>query len=133
MRVPLPLGELAGLLRRPIVGDISPAWRRGIVAIGQHCCRKASAASRSVSCRPAWGSMTSVDEVASAEPAMAAAPSRSLVRSLIGPAAVVLALLSALVTFLILAGFTPIVPTHAVVVSVLLVNVATVLILLGVI
>jgi two-component system, NtrC family, nitrogen regulation sensor histidine kinase NtrY len=77
--------------------------------------------------------MTSVDEVASAEPAIAAAPARNIVRRFLGPAAVVLALLSALVTFLILAGFTPIVPTHWVVVSVLLVNGATVLILVGVI
>jgi two-component system nitrogen regulation sensor histidine kinase NtrY len=76
--------------------------------------------------------MTSVDEAASAEPAIAA-PARRLASGLLGPAAVALALLSALVTFLILAGFTPIVPTHAVVVSVLLVNAATVLILLGVI
>src|SRR5262245_49694359 len=77
--------------------------------------------------------MTSVDEVASAEPAMVAAPGRNLVRGVIGPAAVAIALLSALVTFLILAGFTPIVPIHGVVVSLLLVNVAAVLILLGVI
>ena len=77
--------------------------------------------------------MTSVDEVASAEPAIAAAPARNIVRGFLGPAAVVLALLSALVTFLILAGFTPIVPTHWVVVSVLLVNGATVVILVGVI
>ena len=54
-------------------------------------------------------------------------------RGFLGPAAVALALLSALVTFLILAGFTPIVPTHWVVVSVLLVNGATVVILVGVI
>jgi two-component system nitrogen regulation sensor histidine kinase NtrY len=75
--------------------------------------------------------MTSVDEVASAE--AGDAPARKLATGLLGPAAVVLALLSALLTFLILAGFTPIVPTHRVVVSVLLVNVATIMILLGVI
>jgi two-component system nitrogen regulation sensor histidine kinase NtrY len=75
--------------------------------------------------------MTSVDEVASAE--AGDAPARKLATGLLGPAAVALALLSALLTFLILAGFTPIVPTHRVVVSVLLVNVATIMILLGVI
>ncbi len=49
------------------------------------------------------------------------------------PAAVVLALLSALVTFLVLTGLTPILPTHNVVVTVLLANLATAVILLGVI
>jgi two-component system, NtrC family, nitrogen regulation sensor histidine kinase NtrY len=49
------------------------------------------------------------------------------------PGAVVLALLSALVTFLVLTGLTPIVPTHDVVVSVLLINLATAVILIGVI
>ena len=48
------------------------------------------------------------------------------------PAAVVLALLSALVTFLILTGLTPIAPTHQVVVSVLFGNAAIALVLIGV-
>jgi len=48
------------------------------------------------------------------------------------PGAVVLALSSALVTFLVLTGLTPIVPTHEVVVTVLLVNAAMVVVLIGV-
>ena len=49
------------------------------------------------------------------------------------PGAVVLALASALVTFLILTGLTPIAPTHNVVVSVLLANAAVAAVLIGVI
>jgi len=51
----------------------------------------------------------------------------------IGPIVVVVALLSALVTFLVLADLTPIAPTHYVVVTLLLVNVATVVSLLAII
>jgi two-component system nitrogen regulation sensor histidine kinase NtrY len=52
---------------------------------------------------------------------------------MLGPIAVGLALLSAFVTFVVLADFTPILPTHNVVVTLLLVNAVTVLLLLGVI
>ncbi len=52
---------------------------------------------------------------------------------MLGPLAVGLALLSALVTFIVLADFTPILPTHDVVVTLLLVNASTVLLLLGII
>jgi two-component system nitrogen regulation sensor histidine kinase NtrY len=52
---------------------------------------------------------------------------------IVGPALVVLAMISAVITFLVLAGLTPIVPTHNVVVTLLLVNAATGLLLLGVI
>jgi two-component system nitrogen regulation sensor histidine kinase NtrY len=48
------------------------------------------------------------------------------------PSAVLLALISALVTFLILTGLTPVVPTHEVVVSVLLINAGVAVVLLGV-
>jgi two-component system nitrogen regulation sensor histidine kinase NtrY len=48
------------------------------------------------------------------------------------PSAVVLALVSALVTFLILTGLTPIIPTHDVVVTVLLGNAAIAIVLIGV-
>lgn len=48
------------------------------------------------------------------------------------PGAVLLALLSAFVTFLVLTGLTPIAPTHEVVVTVLLVNAAMVVVLIGV-
>ncbi|MDJ1156826.1 PAS domain-containing sensor histidine kinase [Chelatococcus sp. SYSU_G07232] len=57
----------------------------------------------------------------------------SRVSGLIGTAAVVLALLSALVTFLVLAGMTPILPTHEVVVWALLLNGALVLLLIAII
>ena len=50
-----------------------------------------------------------------------------------GLTAVGLALLSAFVTFIVLADFTPIVPTHYVVVTLLLTNAATGLLLLGII
>ncbi len=52
---------------------------------------------------------------------------------MLGPIAVGLALLSAFITFIVLADLTPILPTHYVVVTLLLVNAATVLLLLGVI
>ena len=51
----------------------------------------------------------------------------------IGPVALGLALGSALATFLVLAGFTPIEPTHDVVVGTLCINLAFALILLGII
>jgi two-component system nitrogen regulation sensor histidine kinase NtrY len=57
---------------------------------------------------------------------------RSNVR-IVGPIMVGLAMLSAVVTFLVLAGLTPIVPTHYVVVTLLLVNAVTGTLLLGVI
>src|SRR5471032_3096337 len=51
----------------------------------------------------------------------------------LGPISVGLALLSAFVTFIVLADLTPIPPTHYVVVTLLLANAATVLLLLGLI
>ena len=51
----------------------------------------------------------------------------------LGPIAVGLALLSAFVTFVVLADLTPILPTHYVVVSLLLADAATVALLLGII
>src|SRR5262245_42443379 len=112
-----------------------PVPRRGNVAIGQHCCRKASfivftAFTSSGLCR---GFMTSVDDVATGASSVPAAPVRQLASGVIGPGAVVIALLSALATFLILMGLTPIVPTHPVVVSVLAANAVTVVVLLAVI
>jgi two-component system nitrogen regulation sensor histidine kinase NtrY len=59
-------------------------------------------------------------------------PRRSNVR-IVGPILVGLAMLSAAVTFLVLASLTPIVPTHYVVVTLLLVNAATGALLLAVI
>jgi two-component system nitrogen regulation sensor histidine kinase NtrY len=78
--------------------------------------------------------MTSVDDVAGSN---IAAPGGGggikLASGFLGPLAVGLALLSAAVTFLVLTGLTPILPTHEVVVTVLLANAATALILLAVI
>ena len=74
----------------------------------------------------------SVDQATSAETALAAPAKRGEARML-GPIAVGLALLSAFATFIVLADFTPISPTHDVVVTLLLVNATTVLLLLGVI
>lgn len=59
-------------------------------------------------------------------------PRRTNVR-IVGPILVGMAMLSAAVTFLVLAGLTPIVPTHYVVVTLLLVNAATGALLLAVI
>jgi len=75
----------------------------------------------------------SVEQAATAEPALAAPAAKPGETRLLGPIAVGLALLSAFVTFIVLADFTPVSPTHNVVVTLLLVNAGTVLLLLGVI
>ena len=75
--------------------------------------------------------MTTADQVAPLDPA-AAAPMPAASR-LIGAVAVGVALLSATATFLVLANLTPITPVHEVVVKLLLVNLATGLLLLGII
>jgi two-component system nitrogen regulation sensor histidine kinase NtrY len=75
----------------------------------------------------------SVEQAASAEAALATPPATRREARLLGPIAVGLALLSAFATFIVLADFTPISPTHNVVVTLLLVNATTVLLLLGVI
>jgi two-component system, NtrC family, nitrogen regulation sensor histidine kinase NtrY len=72
------------------------------------------------------------EQVSSAEAALAAPPRWTELRML-GPLAVGLALLSAFVTFIVLADLTPISPTHNVVVTLLLVNATAVMLLLGVI
>src|SRR5215813_7932241 len=63
----------------------------------------------------------------------AAAPAPGWIPRVLGLAAVALALLSALVTFVVLAGLTPIPPTHEVVVTLLLANAVTVFLLVLVI
>jgi two-component system nitrogen regulation sensor histidine kinase NtrY len=82
--------------------------------------------------RPA--TMTTAQDIkpAAETPFSVSSPTSGATR-FIGPIAVVLALLSALATFLVLADLTPISPTHRVVVSLLLINATTVLILLAVI
>src|SRR3954467_10735420 len=76
--------------------------------------------------------MTSAEDVAIADPAGGASAPRLSLRVL-GSVAVVLALLSAAVPFAVLAGLTPIAPTHQVVVSVLLVDALAALLLIAVI
>jgi two-component system, NtrC family, nitrogen regulation sensor histidine kinase NtrY len=75
----------------------------------------------------------SVEQAASAETALVVPPAKRGEARMLGPIAVGLALLSAFITFIVLADFTPISPTHNVVVTLLLVNATTVLLLLGVI
>jgi len=77
--------------------------------------------------------MTNVGQAATAELATAAAPAPGRLARILGVVAVALALLSALVTFLVLANLTPILPTHEVVLTLLLVNAITVLLLLAII
>jgi two-component system nitrogen regulation sensor histidine kinase NtrY len=77
--------------------------------------------------------MTNVGQAATAELATAAAPAPGRLARILGLVAVALALLSALVTFLVLANLTPILPTHEVVLTLLLVNAVTVLLLLAII
>jgi len=74
--------------------------------------------------------MTSVLEVAGADPGKAAG---RIGAGAIGPIVVGVALLSALATFLVLANLTPILPTHNVVITVLLLNALTVLLLVAII
>jgi two-component system nitrogen regulation sensor histidine kinase NtrY len=77
--------------------------------------------------------MTSAEEAATAETVLTGTPPPRIGMGVLGPLAVGLAMLSAAVTFFVLAGLTPVVPTHNVVVSVLLVNAATVITLLAII
>ena len=73
------------------------------------------------------------EQATSAESALTAPAAKRGETRLVGPIAVGLALLSAFATFIVLADFTPILPTHNVVVVLLAVNATTVLVLLGVI
>ncbi len=77
--------------------------------------------------------MTSVEQAAIADNTIFAEPANRTARGVVGPISVGAALLSALVTFIVLSDLTPIVPTHEIVVSLLLFNALTVFILLGVI
>src|SRR5712675_1964615 len=77
--------------------------------------------------------MTSADtSAASFDPSLAEPRGWSL-RRLLAPFAVGLALLSAFLTFVVLTGLTPIEPTREVVVSFMLINGATILVLVGII
>ncbi len=72
-------------------------------------------------------------EQAAAEAALAGQSAGRAETRVLGPVAVGLALLSAFATFIVLADLTPIAPTHYVVVTLLLVNACTALLLLGII
>ncbi len=74
--------------------------------------------------------IVSVDQTAAADLA-APVPNRAI--RVLGPFAAGLALLSAFVTFVVLADLTPITPNHQVVVTLLLINALTVFLLLGII
>lgn len=78
------------------------------------------------------GFMT-VEQAATAEATIGAAPAKRSESRTVGPVVVGLALLSAFITFIVLADLTPISPTHNVVVTLLLVNAVTVLLLLSII
>ena len=73
--------------------------------------------------------MTASETSASIEPRLAEPQGRRL-RWLLMPVAVALALISAFLTFVVLTGLTPIIPTHGVVIGFLLINAATILLLL---
>jgi len=75
----------------------------------------------------------SIEQAATAETVLAPPTSRRGESRLLGPIAVGLALLSAFVTFVVLADLTPILPTHYVVITLLAANALAVLFLLGVI
>ncbi len=75
----------------------------------------------------------SLDQATSAELSAASATPKREGTRIFGPIAVGLALLSAFVTFIVLADLTPIAPTHYVVVSLLLANATTVVLLLAII
>src|ERR1700728_4282059 len=77
--------------------------------------------------------MTSVDtSAAQFDPSLVEPKGRSLLR-LLAPIAVGLALLSAFLTFVVLTGLTPLDPTREVAVSFMLMNAATILLLVGII
>ena len=75
----------------------------------------------------------SVEQAAIVDAAPSEPPAKRGEVRILGPVAVGLALLSALVTFVVLADLTPISPNHNVVVTLLLANAATVLLLIGII
>ncbi len=78
--------------------------------------------------------MTSVDTSApSFDPSFAEASQGWTLRKLLAPFAVVLALLSAFLTFVVLTGLTPIEPTRIIVISFILINAAIILVLVGII
>lgn len=74
-----------------------------------------------------------IEQATTAEGALAGQAAKRTETRVLGPIAVVLALLSAFATFIVLADLTPLAPTHYVVVSLLLANAVTIVLLIGVI
>ena len=77
--------------------------------------------------------MTSADQAANADTTVVGPQPPGILARAAGPIAVGIALLSSLATFLVLAGLTPISPTHYVVITLLLINAATGLLLVAII
>jgi two-component system nitrogen regulation sensor histidine kinase NtrY len=77
--------------------------------------------------------MSTMASAEQAAPTEIAAPTVNRAMRVLGPVAAGLAMLSAAITFVVLADLTPITPTHKVVVTLLLTNALTVFFLLGVI
>jgi two-component system nitrogen regulation sensor histidine kinase NtrY len=77
--------------------------------------------------------MTTVEEVSAVEPTQRPTAATRFATGMVGMIAVVVALLSALTTFMVLANLTFVNPTHNVVVTLLAVNFVTVLLLLAII
>src|SRR3954471_8468258 len=77
--------------------------------------------------------MTTAETSAPSLDSSLAESSGGTLRKLVAPFAVGIALLSALMTFMVLSGLTPIEPTEHVVYSFLLINAATILLLVGII
>jgi two-component system, NtrC family, nitrogen regulation sensor histidine kinase NtrY len=77
--------------------------------------------------------MTSADTSAPSHDLSFAEPRGWTLRRFMAPFAIGLALLSAFLTFVVLTGLTPIEPTHQVVVTFLLINAGTILLLVGII
>src|ERR1700733_8518815 len=77
--------------------------------------------------------MTIVEDAAIIDPGQRPAAGTNFATGLVGLAAVFAALFSAVITFVVLADFTPILPTHGVVVTLLGVNAVAVLVLLAII
>ena len=82
---------------------------------------------------PPLAGMTSADTSAPSSIRRSPNPGVVTLRRLLAPFAVALALLSAFLTFMVLTGLTPIEPTPAVVYSFILINAATILLLVGII
>jgi two-component system nitrogen regulation sensor histidine kinase NtrY len=77
--------------------------------------------------------MTNIASVDQTTPVEIAAPATNRAVRLLGPLAAALAMLSAFATFVVLADLTPIAPVDAVVKTLLLINLATVILLIGII